>query len=278
MAVYDIKLRSGFGHRLNTLASIYTAECAAIYAALEYIGEQSYNNWIVITDSMSVLKALQYPKCNVTTNFIIYNIRDKYQCLSLTKDIVLFWTPSHIGVEGNEQADYLAKSIVNSNQIHTALNIPIPHTDALSHFKRTFLQDFQNYWQQVVQTKGKWLADIKNEISPPWFVKKKKYLHRKFYTTICRLRLGHSRSGAHLFRIGVLDSPTCQFCNLSIQTLDHIFFDCPQYNLQRFTLIDCLLNIYKNAEDIPRSLQQLLKTYDCFVPLYKFIVSTVGEI
>ena len=55
-------------------------------------------------------------------------------------------------------------------------------------------------------------------------------------TKILRLQSGHNRTKAHLHRIGIIDSPLCS-CNEE-QTVTHVLFHCPVYNIQREVMID----------------------------------------
>ena len=278
MAFYDLRDKWGSGYKLPDASSIFTAESSAILAALEYIQDREFNKWIIVTDSMSVLKALNNPKFDANLNYIIYRIRETIFQISCNKSIVLFWTPSHIGVSGNDSVDFLARSITVSSSNVASKQIPLPASDLLTFIKSKITTEFKELWDRIIETKGKWYADINNRIGSPWFTKGDQYINRKYFTVICRLRLGHCRFGAHLHRIKINSSPNCTHCNNnSIQTLDHIFFDCPTFALSRMLFIDRLLSIYKKTEDIPRSLPQLLKNNACFYPIYEYIVSTIGD-
>ena len=72
------------------------------------------------------------------------------QVLFNAKEIIICWTPSHIGVRGNERADSAAKS---------ALDLPpdesrIPYTD----LKPTINKFFHTKWQQL------WSNNIHNKL------------------------------------------------------------------------------------------------------------------
>ena len=58
---------------------------------------------MIITDSLSSLQALKSQKLN---NPIVSNILHMCQHLSGHKDIIFCWVPSHIGIQGNERADF----------------------------------------------------------------------------------------------------------------------------------------------------------------------------
>ena len=111
-----------FSCRINDEASICTAELLAIEAAIEYIWDSSDEEFMIITDSLSSLQALKSQKLN---NPIVSNIVHMCHYLSGHKDIVFCWVPSHIGIQGNERADVLAKAALDK----TKQFYYIPYTD-----------------------------------------------------------------------------------------------------------------------------------------------------
>ncbi|KAL0840831.1 hypothetical protein ABMA28_014638 [Loxostege sticticalis] len=264
MAFYDLKQKTGHGIKLPSNTSIYTAEAYALLAALQFIEKLDTQKWLIISDSMSVLEALSNPCHSAKTNYLIFEIKEKYaELINTGKDIVLFWSPSHIGVVGNEKADNFAKFITTTSDFVPVRRIKVPWLE---------------HWQKTLQTKGTWYREINDSIRAPWF-NKGTYNNRKFYSYLTRLRIGHGRFNEHLHRVNMITSPSCTFCNIqAIQSLHHIFFECSEFSLQRIILIDDLLEIYKKPEDIPRRLQDLLKNQECYKALFKFISSTIEEI
>lgn len=61
MAFYIPHIKCGRGRKLPSQYSIFSAECYAIYSAMKFIACEQHHNWIIITDSMSALKALKMP-------------------------------------------------------------------------------------------------------------------------------------------------------------------------------------------------------------------------
>ena len=68
---------------------------------------------MIITDSLSLLQALKSQKLN---NPIVSNILHICHYFSGHKDIVFCWVPSHIGIQGNERADVLAKAALDKTK------------------------------------------------------------------------------------------------------------------------------------------------------------------
>ena len=77
---------------------------------------------MIITDSLSSLQAFKSQKLN---NPIVSNILHMCHYLSGHKDIIFCWVPSHIGIQGNERADVLAKAALDK----TKQFYYIPYTD-----------------------------------------------------------------------------------------------------------------------------------------------------
>lgn len=174
---------------------IYTAEATDILAALEYIEKSECKKWIVVTDSRSILQALANPSFSSKTNYTIHDItrKEKYYHLTVNGwDMILFWTLSHIGVLGNEEADSLATYISNTSDNVPVKNIEIPETDCVNILKETLTKKWTLYWNETLHNKETWYHNINAKTTQPWFVKRN-FIHRNFYTTIRRLRIGHGR-------------------------------------------------------------------------------------
>ena len=85
--------------RLPDNSSIFTAEAKAIDIALYHIRDQPEKQFIIYSDSLSVLRSLK----NLDhRNPFIQHIFRKYNYLSAFKEIVFCWLPSHTNIHGNE--------------------------------------------------------------------------------------------------------------------------------------------------------------------------------
>lgn len=277
MATYIPHIKSGHGAKVPEVLTIFSAEALAILSALEYIkhNNNSISSWLIITDSQSVLLSLKNNKFDISTNYIIHRIKTLFTELATAGfNIKFFWTPSHIGVPGNEDVDNLARIIVNNDG--PVQPITIPYTDLSLLIKEKQTRLWYNIWQETLQFKGAWYAEINGVVGRrPWFTCSNVSRSRKYYTIMNRLRFGHGRFNAHLYRMKIIASPVCTDCSLGTeQTLNHIFFECPAHNLERLLFIDKLLLIYKSPADIPRDIKVLLGNCETYEFLYNFVVST----
>ena len=81
--------------RLPDNSSIFTAEAKAIDIALYHIRDQPEKQFIIYSDSLSVLRSLN----NLDhRNPLIQQIFRKYNYLSSFKEIVFCWLPSHTNI------------------------------------------------------------------------------------------------------------------------------------------------------------------------------------
>ncbi|GFU68434.1 hypothetical protein TNCV_3869261 [Trichonephila clavipes] len=90
------------------MISIFTTEAIAIWTALKnWVSETE--NYIILTDSLSVLKSIQ--NINRKSNTIILNLSSTlHQRLQTAQSITFIWVPAHKGIGINEEVDKLAKA------------------------------------------------------------------------------------------------------------------------------------------------------------------------
>ena len=118
-------------------SSIFTAEVCVINLALNIISRDRHYQFIIFSDSISVLTSLRNKK---QENPLIVKLLSRLDSMSSHEKIILYWIPSHIGVRGNERADSAAKSALDlSPEV-----ISIPYTD----LKPTISKFLHTKWQQ----------------------------------------------------------------------------------------------------------------------------------
>lgn len=111
--------------KLPPQSSIFTAELRAIVDALIIISNSAPNNFVIFSDSKSVLQAIDLYNNH---HPIVRKINTRIVRLAARqKNIKLCWVPGHINVEGNETADVKAREAAKSNL--NFLTPDIPHKD-----------------------------------------------------------------------------------------------------------------------------------------------------
>ena len=97
-------------------SSIFPAEVCAIDLALNIISRDKHNKFIIFSDSLSVLTSLENKKLE---NPLIVKLLSRIDSMSRHKEIILSRIPSHIGVRGNERADFPRNLLLNSFKTST---------------------------------------------------------------------------------------------------------------------------------------------------------------
>jgi len=183
-AMYSLSLNLGIGFKIDSNASIYTAEAVAILSALKHIRNSNFgvSKWVIISDSMSVLRSLENHKINANTSYLIYEIKKTWLDLFNNNITVVFmWVPAHIGVLGNERADFLATQARDSNA--TTFSISLPYTDATRILKQRMCERWERHWIHSVQilNKGTWYSALGVPVNKmPWFCRSRMHYSRKF--------------------------------------------------------------------------------------------------
>ncbi|GFN86905.1 RNA-directed DNA polymerase from mobile element jockey [Plakobranchus ocellatus] len=98
--------------RLRDGAFVFSAELEGIALALTEIKKLTkyHKNFIIYSDSLSALQAVQ------SKNFKVIDIRRLYNLIRKFPPYVhisFVWIPAHVGIQGNENVDKLAKAALN---------------------------------------------------------------------------------------------------------------------------------------------------------------------
>lgn len=276
-AFYDANVKIGKVFECLKYFSIFSAEVLALIYALMYIKNSSLNckKFIILSDSMSALQALSSCKISANFNYLIYVLRGLvYDLLINGINIEFCWVPGHSGILGNEIVDSIAKLTENVE----FSDFKVPYTDLYLFLKDIMLQRWMLSLASSRTVKGKWLAEIQPSPSTvAWFEKGDNYLGREFITSICRLRIGHCKFPAHLNRLNLLNNSKCKYCSFEPCTLQHLFFDCQNFNLQRLLFISECKEILK-TDDFPFNMQDLLKNVNLYSIIFNFIRYTFGPL
>ena len=205
--------------RLPDNSSIFTAEAKAIDIALYHLRDQPEKQFIIYSDSLSVLRSLK----NLDhRNPLIQQIFRKYNYLSAFKEIVFCWLPSHSNIRGNELADLEAKSAISL----TITNLKIPHSDFKSNIHQCVMNKCQSVWEKQIENK---LHGLK-----PDFNSKCSFLgySRQNQTKITRCRIGHTRL-THAYLLTNEQPPFCILCNEPFTTVRHFLITCTEFSYIR---------------------------------------------
>lgn len=212
-ALYTEEYEQQFHLPDNT--SIFSAEMFAIKKAVE--SSKSRTN-VVFSDSLSSLQALKQIYSN---NPLVQQIHDII--FSTQQSYTFIWIPSHIGINGNEKADLLAKESINqpTHNMYQYIAKDLKRT-----IKHETQEKWRKYWEAIPEDMNK-LRKIMATI-PKW--SNLHQLTRIETVKLTRLRIGHTMA-THKFVFERTTPPICT-CKDSL-TVDHIFNNCPIYHIRR---------------------------------------------
>ena len=199
------------GARLPDDCSVYTAELSAIVLALQIIERSPYRQFIICSDSMSSLQALEN---KIFDHPLVSTILVKVIDLSRTYDIIFCWTPGHVGIAGNEKADAIARGALDQ-QITESF---IPYTDFKPVINAYVNSLWQDMWDDCVNNK---LHSIKPVLSARLHTC---VLSRRDQAVLARCRIGHSRL-THRHLLVNEPAPECVSCQCPL-TVKHILLEC----------------------------------------------------
>ena len=238
--------------RLNGNASIFTAEAAALKLAVAAAEESDGQKFLILSDSLSCLKALSN---YYNTDPRITSIADGVdRVLKKGKEVTFLWIPSHIGIQGNERADQLAKEAL---RLDLPRRVQLPHVDLKPKIRSYVNSLWKDEWSQETDNK---LKEVKPELHP----RRRCCNSRREDVKMTRLRIGHSAL-THRHLLAGEAAPRCSECN-DVLTVRHVLIECPEMDRVRKTFYP-----YTNMKDLFDKADH--KTILSFVSEYRFLDS-----
>ncbi|KAK2712730.1 hypothetical protein QYM36_011427 [Artemia franciscana] len=212
--------------RLPDESSIFQAEIKAIEIAITEIqNTETPDSFLICSDSLSSLLYLANYQVSPTKEMAkISQMIKTLQERNFT--IKIIWIPSHIGLYGNEMADMMAKESLTQQISLLTTNHPVEikkrikeHLIKEEHL--LFKNKCKNKYQKIV--KDNFIT--KNLIHP----------NKNIANTIFRIRTGHNKTNASLFRWKITTSPLCDLCKID-EDAEHLIMNCSKYNQERHLL------------------------------------------
>jgi len=252
IAIYaNRSLRTKLKYRLNEQCSNNQAEQMAILKALEYIQtlKEEEKTALIHTDSRITLQLLQNQKRHT---HLIDQIKKKVLDLErLDWKIEFSWIKAHVGHEGNETADRLAKEAARNKNIVECYN-KIPKSSITRDLKEKYTKQWQTEWESTIKgsTTRSFFPNIEDRL-------RLRITPTPNFTTLVT---GHGNLKNYLHKYKIIDNPQCN-CNKGEQTVDHIIYICELQEQER----DKLKAVVAKTEQWPISKTKLiLKFYKEF--------------
>ena len=227
-----------------------------------FCGRGQYNIHIIVDIFIQQLRNTKFSKI---TNLFAEILTELGNCQIQNKTVKVAWIKSHIGIEGNEIADLIAKEACTDGIENIC---KIPASDFTRQIRNKAKIKFNSNFTS--NEKGKFYKSYQQNIpNSAWFLHPKQEMHKNFVRTICRLRSGHCLTKSYKHKIKLVDSPLCDNCG-DEETLQHILLECKQYTEERISLFN---ELYKTKNVVyPFNLEHLL-SLNCisiYSHLYKF--------
>ena len=197
--------------RLPDNSSIFSAELKAIDLAFDYIEKSKDDKFIILSDSLSSLQAMDNLKYE---NPVVLQLLERFQKLDETNRIIFCWLPSHMGIRGNERVDRLAKSALTNG----VSDFKILFSDFKTCIRKHITKSWQVSWDADLFNK---LRSVKPVLGESHSVQN---LNRREEVVMARCRIGHTRF-THSYLLNGEEPPECTACVEQV-TVKHILLDC----------------------------------------------------
>ena len=211
--------------------TVYQAEAYAILQAVEMLLDGGHRGKIIniYSDSQACLLSINNVK---VTSKLIRDCVSKLNELGVINEVILSWIPGHVGMEGNEKADELARKASAVNFVGPGPVLPVATATQKAIIGGRAVNKFNLRWNNLTTCRQTREAMSR----PPGGALSKALLglERKELREVCSVVTGHCRLNRHLFLLRVVDSPTCQKCRMGKEeTPFHYLGECPRYGPQR---------------------------------------------
>lgn len=204
-------------YRLGSRCSNNQAEQLAILKALQEL--RNHDNVTgklaaVHSDSKITLDLLRN---NSKHSVLIEEIKINLRYLTVQNWIIHFqWVKAHVGNEGNEIADQLAKQATSCSELETTYDL-VP----ISTVKRDLREESIEAWEK------EWSNTTNGKTTKAYFpsVRSRLYSNIKLTHNITAMTTGHGKFGEYFHRFKIIEDPTC-VCGKNSQSVDHVLWEC----------------------------------------------------
>jgi hypothetical protein len=158
------------------------------------------------------------------------------------------WTPGHVGIDGNEVADGLAKTAADGpNSSSPPDDLPAELREHIPRSAAAIQQAFHTRIKKRAATRWRRykrqdrMLLLGNKLPSNSYLKLIQHQTRRQSSLLIRLRTEHSPLNRHLWRIKCSDTPGCSACgDREEETVRHFLLECPAFEDARRRLRDKL--------------------------------------
>ena len=187
-------------------------------------------------------------------------------------DILVKWTPGHMGIEGNERADEEAKKAAREGS-SPSHKLPAPLRKILPRSKSAARQEFLRklklaaikLWKESPRFER--IAHLGATFKHNSFTKLTNNMHHERASLLFQLRVGHVPLNAYLYKIKKSNTPICMNCHQHNETVIHYILHCTKFMEARKTM-------FHEAGRDARNIGKLLSMADLLPHLFWYIKVT----
>jgi ribonuclease HI len=219
---------------LGRHGTVFQAEVVGVTMSSEHLYDQNVTNESIrfFSDSSACIKALVNPKVR---SRLVEECLLSLNRLGRHNQVTLEWVPGHTGVQGNEEADLLAKEAATKCEGPEPF-VPVPRACVRMGILRYLREVHERRWSATTEYRHSRLL-LPRLPSVSW-VEGFLGLRRSEIWMVTALVTGHATLMGHLHRIGVAESPLCGRCREEEETPFHVLVECPQYGAARLAVFN----------------------------------------
>jgi ribonuclease HI len=215
----------------------------------------------IISDSKSAIQALD---SICTPSKIIMDCMMALDKLQELAKVTIHWTKAHVGHEGNERADTLAKEGTTKISYQVEPILPVAKSWTRHKIHQYLMQEWTHRWTSTCEARQ---TKIFFPQPNPKLSKKLMMYDRQTCAKLFRWVTGHSfhRYHNHLTSPMLFTNPVCRACNEQREETHHLYAFCPNLAPARMKLwgIPCLPANFKWT---PSQLLELILEADRICP------------
>jgi ribonuclease HI len=229
--VYGEKPKFKLCRNLGTMATVFQAEIFAILLCLQENIRRNFKRRTILIycDSQAALKALNSFEVK---SKLVWECLQLLNTLSTCNKVILSWIPAHVGHEGNEEADTLAKRGASNTFIGPEPFLGLSNCNFRTRIKEETAKKQVTHW---INYEGARQAKLFIPRPERKRAEELLLLGRNRVRTLTCFLTGHCELNKHMKTLGIAQSELCRFCHEEEETTEHILCECEAMTNARFS-------------------------------------------